>query len=128
MNWFKKRKLEKQRQADILNKMETFVEHDAPTFFKEIQNLNYEVGHLQMSACRIETKRTDILKGQCILPHGSSGETTKVIEEMLANKIAETLVNYMYFSSRVEPETGNEIYEGFVEVVQKDSIFKYGRY
>ena len=104
MNWFKKRKLEKQRQADILNKIETFVEHDAPTFFKTIQDINYEVGRLQMSAYRVETKRTDILKGRCI-----------------------TLVNYMYFSSRVEPETGNEIYEGFVEVVQKDSVFKYGR-
>ena len=128
MNWFKKRKLEKQHQADILKKMETFVEHDAPTFFKTIQDINYEVGRLQMSAYRVETKRTDILKGQCVVPHSASGETTKVIEEMLANKIAETLVNYMYFSSRVEPETGNEIYEGFVEVVQKDSVFKYGRY
>lgn len=127
MNWFKKRKLEKQHQADILKKMETFVEHDAPTFFKEIQDINYEVGRLQMSAYRVETKRTDILKGQCILPNGAS-EEMRLIKEMLANKLAETLVNYMYFSSHVDPESTNEIYEGFVEVVQKDSIFKYGRY
>ena len=127
MNWFKKRKLEKQHQADILKKMETFVEHDAPTFFKEIQSINYEVGRLQMSAWRVETKCTDILKGQCIVPHGASGETIKVIEEMLANKLAETLVNYMYFSTHTDPETGDTIYDAFVEVVQKDSVFKYGR-
>lgn len=127
MNWFKKRKLEKQHQADILKKMETFVEHDAPTFFKEIQNINYEVGRLQMSAYRVETKRTDILKGSCIVPHGSC-EEMKWIKEKLAHKFAEALVDHMYFSTHTDPKTGDTTYEGFVEVVQKDSIFKYGRY
>lgn len=127
MNWFKKRKLEKQRQADILKKMETFVEHDAPTFFKEIQNINYEVGRLQMSAWRVETKRTDILKGSCVVPHDAC-EETKWIERELAYKLAEALVDHMYFSTRTDPETGEKIYDAFVEVVQKDSIFKYGRY
>lgn len=127
MNWFKKRKLEKQHQADILKKMETFVEHDAPIFFKTIQDINYEVGRLQLSAYRVETKRTDILKGSCAFPHGSR-EEMEWIEEKLAQKLAETLVNYMHFSTRTDPETGDTIYDAFVEVVQKDSVFKYGRY
>lgn len=127
MNWFKKRKLEKQHQADILKKMETFVEHDAPTFFKEIQSINYEVSRLRMSAWRVETKRTDILKGRYMVPQGAC-EETKWIENSLAHKLAEALVDHMYFSTRTDPETGDTIYEAFVEVVQKDSVFKYGRY